>query len=239
MSSQPLYLTVMNKLAKAIESGAYATQERLPTETELCQMYSVSRVTIRQALKLLQEKGYINRKQGSGTYVTYYRKYEAIKHSARIVPFSEEMAEAGMSFSARVVSFQLIEASRELAEELDLEIGEKVSVFERVMMGDGRPITLERGHMPVRTFPDLSISVLQGSKTSYIEKQRGIVISCNHTTVDAVLPDERTCELLETDPGTPLLKMTQLLFDEQGLPIEKTILTFNPSLYEPSFTKIR
>ena len=144
-----------------------------------------------------------------------------------------------MAFSARVVSFGLVEASRELAEELNLEVGEKVSVFERVMMGDGRPITLEHGHMPVRTFPDLSVSVLQGSKTSYIEKQRGIVIGCNHTTVDALLPDERTCELLAVDAGTPLLKMTQILFDDEGLPVEKTILTFNPRVYEPSFIKVR
>lgn len=239
MQNQPLYFSVMNELAKSIETGRYVTGDRLPTEAELCKIYSVSRVTIRQALKLLQEKGYVARRQGSGTYVTYYHTYAAVKHSARIVPFSEEMAEAGMAFSARVVSFGLVEASRELAEELNLEVGEKVSVFERVMMGDGRPITLERGHMPVRTFPDLSVSVLQGSKTAYIEKQRGIVIGCNHTTVDAILPDDRICELLAVDSGTPLLKMTQILFDEEGLPVEKTILTFNPRVYEPSFIKVR
>lgn len=239
MTSQPLYVSVMNELQKSIESGAYATGEKLPTESELCRLFSVSRITIRQALNLLQEKGYITRKQGSGTYVVYNRSYAVVKHSARIVPFSEEMAEAGMACSAHVISLELVDAPRKLACELNLKIGEQVSVYERVMMGDGCPITLERGHMPVRYFPDLSVSVLQGSKIAYIERQRGIVIGCNHTTIDAILPDERVGKLLGIDANTPLLKMTQIMLDAEGLPIDKTVILFNPRIYEPSFIKVR
>lgn len=239
MSAEPLYLSVMSKIKKDILSGVYSTGDKLPTEAELCQDYAVSRVTVRQAIRLLEEKGYVKRRQGSGTYVTYYRAYSAVKHSAQITPFSEEMALAGKAFSARVITLNLIKASPELARELNLRAGEDVSFTERVMMGDEKPITLEQGYLPVRTFPDVSFSVLQSSMTHYIEQQRGIHINCAHIVADAIMPDERLCSLLKVGADVPLLRLTQLVFDDDGLPIEKTILTFDTRIYEPSFIKTR
>ena len=65
----PLYKSLANDLRSEIESGRYAVGEQLPPETELCTHYSVSRHTMRDALRLLREAGLLERRRGSGTTV--------------------------------------------------------------------------------------------------------------------------------------------------------------------------
>ncbi|MGY4706656.1 extracellular solute-binding protein [Candidatus Bipolaricaulota sp. J31] len=68
-SATPLYLQIKEILKERIERGEYAPGERLPTEMELCEMFGVSRITVRQALNELAKEGLLYRQRGSGTYV--------------------------------------------------------------------------------------------------------------------------------------------------------------------------
>ncbi|MEE1274075.1 MAG: GntR family transcriptional regulator [Olegusella sp.] len=68
-SLTPLYQQVMEKIKRGIESGAYATGEKIPSEAELSEMYSVSRITVRRAVEELVEQGLLTKRQGKGTYV--------------------------------------------------------------------------------------------------------------------------------------------------------------------------
>ncbi|MEM7216617.1 MAG: FadR/GntR family transcriptional regulator [Pseudomonadota bacterium] len=64
------------RLRKSIERGAFSDGEQLPTERELAESYAASRSTIRNALNILEEEGFLERKVGSGTYVTYAGRTE-------------------------------------------------------------------------------------------------------------------------------------------------------------------
>lgn len=66
---KPKYLILMEQLREAIESGVYGVGEKLPTENELAKTMNMSRQTVRQALSLLENKGLIEKRQGSGTTV--------------------------------------------------------------------------------------------------------------------------------------------------------------------------
>jgi GntR family transcriptional regulator len=65
----PRYLQVAAELRAEILSGKFAARDQFPTESELTQRYAVSRFTIREALRRLQNEGLIARKRGSGTVV--------------------------------------------------------------------------------------------------------------------------------------------------------------------------
>lgn len=69
MQSQPHYLRILNILRERIRTGAYVVDARIPSEAELCQEFSVSRQTVREALRQLTEMGYVERRQGSRTRV--------------------------------------------------------------------------------------------------------------------------------------------------------------------------
>ena len=63
------YKQVADQLLEAIQNGTYQTGDRIPKEEELCSQFNVGRQTLRSAVSQLEEAGYLNRIQGSGTYV--------------------------------------------------------------------------------------------------------------------------------------------------------------------------
>ncbi|KSV56945.1 hypothetical protein ATO21_02590 [Pediococcus acidilactici] len=71
MRKQPFwqYKQISEELIQQIESGEFAIKSKLPSEKELCNQYDVSRITVRKALAELEEKGYITRRQGQGSFV--------------------------------------------------------------------------------------------------------------------------------------------------------------------------
>ena len=68
-SDRPLYLQLKEVLTEQISKGQYGLGDSLPTESQLCEKYSVSRTTVRQAISELTSDGYLERRRGSGTYV--------------------------------------------------------------------------------------------------------------------------------------------------------------------------
>ena len=66
----PLYHQLDQILRKRILTGRYQASQPFPTDMELCEMFGVSLITVRQALKLLEDDGLIRREQGRGTFVT-------------------------------------------------------------------------------------------------------------------------------------------------------------------------
>ncbi|MFS0841081.1 GntR family transcriptional regulator [Paenibacillus sp. 1P03SA] len=69
-AKKPLYLTVYDELFKKIMSGVFPSDSQLPTEPELAKMFDVSRMTLRQALALLQDDGLVKSIHGKGNFVT-------------------------------------------------------------------------------------------------------------------------------------------------------------------------
>ena len=65
--TQPKFLTIYNTLYKEIQIGKYPSGHALPTEKELCARFDVSRMTLRQAIKLLAEDGIVESTRGKGT----------------------------------------------------------------------------------------------------------------------------------------------------------------------------
>ena len=72
----PYYIEIFNALQHKILSGEYKNRQRFPTETELCKEYFVSRITMRRALSMLVDKGYLIRRAGSGSVVNASPKIE-------------------------------------------------------------------------------------------------------------------------------------------------------------------
>lgn len=89
----PLYFQLQEDIKKDIESGVYKVNEMIPTERELQDLYSVSRVTVRKAIEGLVFEGILQKKQGIGTIVCKKRMAE---NTARLQSFTEKFAEQGL-----------------------------------------------------------------------------------------------------------------------------------------------
>ena len=65
----PRYLQILDVLSRRVETGEYPLEERLPTESELCDEFGASRFTVREALRRLVDRGMVQRRQGAGSVV--------------------------------------------------------------------------------------------------------------------------------------------------------------------------
>jgi GntR family mannosyl-D-glycerate transport/metabolism transcriptional repressor len=203
MARLPMYRRIADAIREKISSGEYKVGEALPTEAQLREEFSVSRVTVRQAIKLLVENQELESIQGSGTYVKENRvNYDIYQQTS----FAEKWAHLNGVTHSDVLAFEIQAASLTMAEHLEIQEGERVFYIKRVRFLDDNPITVEETWMPISMFPDLTYQVMQGSKYEFIEKQKGLVIDRSEQEIIPVLPPAEVAELLHIDPAQPIIE---------------------------------
>ena len=124
-------------LEGAIGLGSYRPGARLPSEAELAEQLAVSRPTLREALRLLEERGLIYRRHGRGTFV---RERPIQKELNRNFGITSMIRAAGYTPSAREGRVEMAQASAEIAEHLGLAVGDPVWRIQRVRLADQRPV---------------------------------------------------------------------------------------------------
>jgi len=152
-SRVPLYLQLMEKLIDKITQQEYLVDEQLPAERELCDIYSLSRITVRQALQELEREGYIYKLHGKGTFVASKSYNQKL---VKLYSFTEEMHKIGKVPTTKVLSFKKISVDERLALKMGLEAYDDVYQVTRIRLADGEPLMYETSFIPDKIFPDLT-----------------------------------------------------------------------------------
>ncbi|MBM7600017.1 GntR family transcriptional regulator [Virgibacillus halotolerans] len=149
----PLYLQLMDDLIKKIKTQQYLENEKLPSERELCDIYELSRITIRQALQELEREGYIYKLHGKGTFVAS-KSYN--QNLVKLYSFTEEMKAMGKQPATKVLSFREIAVEEQLANKMGLHPYDEVFQFVRLRLADGEPLMYETSYVPKKVFSGLT-----------------------------------------------------------------------------------
>lgn len=190
------YVEIEDYFIHNIENGNYELNRLLPSEAELCDQFSTSRMTVNKAMTNLSNRGYIRRIPGNGSFVddAYNNpKSDLIqKHS-----LSDEIRAFGMEPGSQLLDYQIIKGkdNRQIAKELNVEDDEFIHYFVRLRTGDGKPVVLSYTYINYSLLPNLDIRCLEGSFNAYISEQ-GIIRSSGYTEFSAVLPDEKQAEII-------------------------------------------
>ncbi|MFQ3175752.1 MAG: GntR family mannosyl-D-glycerate transport/metabolism transcriptional repressor [Psychromonas sp.] len=203
MAKISLYRQIADTIRTKIHSGDYKVGQVIPTEAELREKFSVSRVTIRQALKLLIANGELESVQGSGTYVKENKvNYNIYQQSS----FKEKWAHLNVATHSDVVTFEITRPSIMMAENLNINENDRIFYVKRVRYIDENPITVEETWLPLVLFPDLTYEVMQKSKYDFIEKTKGLVIDRSEQEIIPILPSLEVSALLGIDPNQPIIE---------------------------------
>ena len=178
--------------------------DAIPTEMELTAHYKVSRTTVRKALQELAKDGLVYSIQGSGTYVSQQAKVRKI---TVLDTFSDYAKKIGKVPSTKVLEFSTQTAGHVVARILQIKESDLVYFVRRLRMFDGKPVNYEIGYMPVRMFPDLSISVMENSKYQYIEQDRGMPIKVSTLVFEPILLTSELAEIIQAQEGEPALRI--------------------------------
>ena len=227
-----IYKSVADRLRIRVNGAECRVGDVLPGEKALAEQYGVSRMTIRKAVDMLIEWGLVERRHGSGTYVT---KKDVQHETKGLSGFTELMREQGRTLTSQVLEFRTMPAPPAIASQLRVKVNEPVYYSSRIRSVDGRALLLEESYMPVRLFRNLSVAHLEGSKFDYIERECGIAIAGNYECFSAVLADRVTAELLHIEQGAPILRLTSLSYSEDGEFLNYSIMFRNGNDYHVDY----
>lgn len=188
----------------------------LPSERSLSELFGVSRVTVRAALKLLEEEGVLRTAPGVGTFVAapHLSKAPVLKS------FSEEIRERGWKPGSRLVETKLEKADFGVALDLAIEPGAQYYEITRVRLADDVPLSIERVRLPELYFPGLFDHDLEGSLYALFGREYGIRISRHDRRISAMNVDASTAELFGVVDRSAGLYVVQTGYDQHGRKVE-------------------
>lgn len=207
--ARPLYLQVIDKIKEDIEQGAYEPGERLPSEFQLSKQLGVSRATLREALRMLEDENVVIRRHGVGTFINSKPLFSSGIEELFSVT---DMIKRGK----KVPGTNFLSSSVEPAAEEDIhrfhdENLQEVLTIERVRTADNEPVVYCLDKIPKHLMPDY-VSHEHQSIFEQLEKS-GTSISYAMTQIEPIGYHENVSEILQCDPETALLVLKQMHYD--------------------------
>jgi GntR family histidine utilization transcriptional repressor len=141
---KPRYQQLKDLIITRISSGELRPQDRVPSENELVESMSVSRMTANRALRELTDEGYVERIAGRGTFVSDYRSRS---HVLEVHNIADEIARRGHRHCCEVLHNSTQHARGEVAHALHVDQGVDVFHLLLVHYEDGAPIQVEDRHV--------------------------------------------------------------------------------------------
>lgn len=207
---QKLYLQLFEILKGKLDSGELAVDMQIPTEEELCRLYEVSKATVRQAISELSRQGYLRRQQGKGTFVC---KRVIADDLGFITGFSEQMFEAGVTYSTQVLAKTTTMPTEELALNLVIPDDRHLVFLRRLRAVGGEPVLLEEAYLPLQYCPGLlEDDIERDSLYNLLGQKYGIQITKIKRYIGLTFLNAEEARLLELQEGAPALLLTQFLW---------------------------
>lgn len=225
----PMYAQVYTALREWICEGHYAPGSQLPPENELSRLFSVSRITTRQAIDLLVDEGLVVRHQGRGTFVTTDLASAPVKGD--MDQLLRKVKRLGSSTRVRHASVQEIVADEDTCKDLDLPAGSRVLVASHVRLLGDLPIGYVVTYIPVDLKLKFDPRELNKNPMLTLLERKGINIVGADQFIGATLADARLARLLETDLGAPLVSVRLLVIDATRRRVERLLAYYRADHY--------
>lgn len=217
-SPVPLHYQLREMLRAGISQGEWHPGQRIPTESELCSKYRVSRITVRQAVAALVSEGLLYRAQGRGTFVVSPRVSHVV---SELVSFTEEMAQRGFATRSRLRGSDVIRPSDPVRRALQLGDGELVIRIERVRLADGDPLALQTVYLSARRFEGLDVRRLEReSLYRVLERDHGVQMVRAQEIYRPVVLKRPVAALLHVSVRIAAFEVERTTFDSENRPVE-------------------
>jgi GntR family transcriptional regulator len=213
-----LYLFLKNQLEELISNSEFKPGDKLPSEYELARKYKVSRMTLRESLRGLEEEGFVVRKQGLGTFV------KTNSHRIRSIldinyGVTEMIKSMGFTPGTREMDIKEVVADSHTAKMLDVNEGSILISIERVRTADKKPVVYSFERMPAWVIDSIGIGNiigLEGSLYEFLEQKCNITISSSMARLFPTKATRKLAKKLEVKADCPLFLLEQTDTNQSG-----------------------
>lgn len=212
----PNYLAIKKAIEMGIETGKYKIGDRLPSEYDMAEKFSVSRETYRATVKLLEKEGKLLIRRGVGTFVV--NPLPSIPSSLeKLQSIGSMIRLAGLTEGERQESFRLLNCSEEWAEILRIKPGDPVLTLERFRTANGEPVAFSLNIIPEVYVGDaFNKKEFSGSLLEFLETECKIRVIRADSELIVPLHTDPYSKKLKVNPQTTVLLMAQTQYDENN-----------------------
>ena len=239
LSSKPRRVSLSQQahlyLRDLIEAGSYQPGERLPSQDELAAQLSVSRLTLRDALRSLEQEGVVQVKHGIGTFVSpsYGQRIEGGRE--RLESILERAARQGCQVTFDDLQVSQEPAGKELALALRVAAGTLLTRVGRTLGVEGRSMAYMLDMAPASLLAPAEIDgTFDGSILNLLKQRRDLTLSHAVASIKAINAGVELGSRLKVRPGQALQLLEETLYDRDGAPVE-----FSRNYFVPDFFQFR
>ncbi|MEO6825905.1 MAG: GntR family transcriptional regulator [Microbacteriaceae bacterium] len=229
----PLYFQVATRIESAILNGDLPPGSRLENEVSLGERLGLSRPTVRRAIQELVGKGLLVRRRGIGTQVVHGQ----VTRKVELTSLYDDLARGQQHPSTRMLLYEVIEATAEIAEVLSVPPAEKILHLRRVRSADDVPVAVLENYLP-GDFTDILEEDLARYGLYQVLRARGTTMRVARQRIGARRATGEESDLLEIDKGGPVLTMDRTAYDNSGRAVEFGHHCYRPDLYSFEITLV-
>jgi GntR family transcriptional regulator len=209
-SAVPLYFQLQELLKEKIEAGAWATDEMIPSEPELCGIYAVSRTVVRQALSVLEQDGQLRRVRGRGTFVC------APKISQRVGGLSRLLATPVAGQRVEVLDRRQEVAPGRVTEQLDLVGGAEILRVMSLVRVAEAPVALVDSFFPLRVADSIDELLVQAGTPPSATRTKPVELTRTTVSIETSFCSPWEAELLQIPVKGAVFVTSCTEFEDHG-----------------------
>ncbi len=233
----PIYLQIAEAITSLLARGVLPPGYVLPPERVLCERFGISRMTLRQAMSLLDREGLIHSRRGMGTVVKHSRL--RMQHQD-FRSFSEEIRERGGRPESRLISLQQAIPTPSVRDFFELRERQNVYEIQRVRLNDGEPLAFELARIPERLCPGLErFDLARNSLYQILEQSYGLRPETCTEEISAQIPSSEQRKLLSLPTRTAVLVVNRKTYMDDGRPFELTCSIYRGDRYSSIVHSVR
>jgi GntR family transcriptional regulator len=215
-ASTPLWLQLKHALHDMVTFDL-RPGDKIPSESQLCAFYALSRITVRQAITSLVDEGLLHRQQGRGTYVLSPRLVLPLAAQSHFLLSGFDASDPA---NISVYSAETVPAADWFGVPLGLSEGEMVHKVRKVLKVEGDTVAFRTSFIPCRLTPNLLDIDLAPPLPLILEQNFHLSAADADEVIEFIVADEFRGGMLGVPENHPLILVARLVFLESREPLE-------------------
>jgi len=233
----PYYQQLVDQVRNLIKKNKLKPGETFCSEGEIARTLAISKMPVRQAFQKLRSEGLLVIARGKRPVIGSGR---VPWNFQQLRGFSEEMKRRGLIPSARLLSLEIQEPEIDVAQALKLTSGERVYRAKRLRFVNGEPVAVVTSYLPARIFAGIDKQDLEKQSLYHIFEHTYMrKLHWAEEVIGAMNAGEEEAQILQSEPGKPLLIIKETTYDEQDIAIEYSVSLLRGDRYTASVVSVR
>ncbi len=231
----PKYLQIHQYLRNMIDRGEIKRGDKLPIETELSRLFTVTRMTVRKAMDLLVADKMVIRQPGKGTFLISEKPRDLIYNLKNITSFVDDMKSSGFNPTYQTIDVKVVRAGDEISKLLKLKNDRRTIYSLRVLHANDEPVLIEKSYLPYSRFKSILNMDFNNTLYQILTEKLDIILDYATQCLTAELSGDEETGMFKLARPIPCMKMESVLYDSGNSPVEALFACYRGSKYKFRF----